>query len=688
MSLVRRHYVWCGLLLLSGLGCAHMMESRAIEKFAESLAQEDLKLLRETTSPGFSDRALRTSEAMEDLKILRLPDGKTSVVEVEEIDDRHRRVTVEVGEQKREVFYELTKQEDGRWVVDEVFLKQKRKGVEAFKSVSEQMNLLLTVREFLDAWQGDDREKALSITTATFRKHLEALPPSHLAKLTQHVVGSRPATGVQKPQASLDEKAAVVRLPRLDGETILTLVLNGQRWQVEDIAVDAKAEENRIPSVMKQAMAINACTKFLAAYEAKDKSALQELATPAFYEGSLAVGQLDRVQLPSAQLPEHSLKVKLQPTRADFILESDFEIVQVNMRREDAEQLDKPPVFSVADVTIYDMETRQEMRLSALFTAQAMLDIFVQSMANQDLTHLRHCSTRDFTQRVWEQLDDATIKSLPMTVFETGKYQVVDTQFQGSLTKMRVDQNGHALTYLMRQEGGRFYVDDVLWDLPGHPESMKTTMELLVPVHQFAAAIALGRDGTAQKAALEQLQKSASTDFNRMVWQQTAFVPNSGYSADTFLKAPLVSVMHAEKQATLQFGDSQFGASVQLVKEFEHWAVNEINLVAGPTPEDRMGLKQTLKTAMAQGDTRPPEGYAASPRSVMLIKHEEPDSAPPKGPITITAPKSVDEFGEEPLPEEVPFPAENSESPQEVWADEDVIPIPTQADPIEVGLPQ
>ena len=46
---------------------------------------------------------------------------------------------------KKEIFYELTREESGKWVVDDIYLKQKKKGIEAYKSVTEQMDLLLTV---------------------------------------------------------------------------------------------------------------------------------------------------------------------------------------------------------------------------------------------------------------------------------------------------------------------------------------------------------------------------------------------------------------------------------------------------------------------------------------------------------------------------------------------------------------
>ena len=51
--------------------------------------------------------------------------------------------------------------EKRRWVVDDVLIRQKKKGTSATKSVSEVMDLLLTVREFLTTLQSNDRSAIL-----------------------------------------------------------------------------------------------------------------------------------------------------------------------------------------------------------------------------------------------------------------------------------------------------------------------------------------------------------------------------------------------------------------------------------------------------------------------------------------------------------------------------------------------
>lgn len=642
MSRTIRSVVCCfGLAVVTatgGIGCSHMIETRAITAFSKNLNDEDLDGLMEATSQDFRQRALRTTTAFEDLKILNLPDGKTTIVEVEDDGKNKKRVTVEVGDgktdkknkkgssndSKKEIFYELTKDKDGHWVVDDIYLKQKRKGVVAYKSVTEQMDMLLSIREFLDAWSRGDREQVLSVTSPKFREALDPLPPSYLATLTKIVSNGKPTGGKYKPNAQMDEKVAVVRLPRHVGDTVISMELANGRWQVADVAVDCKGDE-QLPSMLKLAHAVNGCTAFLAAYGEGNKAKLAELSSEDFFEGSLSVGDLSQAKLPDSQFSEHQLQVKLRGNRADFVLKNDVELVQIDMHRDAEKSPDAPAKFRVSDVTIYEIETKQEKRLSALFTAQGMLDIFVHALEARDVGTLKHTSTRDLANRVWGRLSQETLQSMPLDIFDGSEMEFVSASFQGALTRIEARHGGRTVTYLLRDENGRFFVDDVSWQITGVPSSLKNTLEILVPIHEFASAIAQGRDPQKQETALERLQAISTSDFNRVVWSQTRYVPKSGMSTDTFLKAPLKSIAITDQEVTVQLGDNRYGAKVTLRKEFERYVVDDVTLIAGVDDSQRLALKHSLRTQMARGEARAPQ--AILPAS---YEQEVQTSPPPR----------------------------------------------------------
>lgn len=594
-------------------GCAaNMMETRTIENFAAQLEKKNFEGLRQSTSSHFEELALHTAQDLDDFKILNLPTGKTSVVKVEEFSPTRKRVTVEVGEQKREIFYEIVQNTKGQWVVDDIFLKQRKKGVTAYKSVTEQMNLLLSVREFISAWTDGSREKIIDLSTPEMGLALADLPPSSLSRLTKLVAGDTRSSRKTKPQASMEDTTAIVRLPRSTGETVLTLRKEGDDWRVQDIAIDSKEESEQIASVYKQSLAVGQCLKFLAAYHAKDLEQLKELCRPDFYEGAISIGDLAEAPLPTPMLPEHELKIDMHGSRLDCTLSNDKEVIHIAMHRDegDTELLDSIPTFRVSEVSLFDMQTQQERHLTALFTADAMLDLFVKSLAARDLASLKHLSTRDFTARIWSQVDDQTLPGLPLDLFDDENPQVIAHSYQGALTTIRVKQSGEEVVYDLREQEGQFRVDDIEVRLPHRPTSLKTTLEACIPVQRFAVAISLGRDPKYQEPALDALKRNSSTEFTRVVWKQTKFVPNSGMSADTFLNAPLSKMTVGEGQAVLTFGSAVYGAEVRLVKENEQFVVDDVILVAGAEESQRLALKHTFRVQLAEGTARAPQAVA------------------------------------------------------------------------------
>ena len=604
-------------------GCAHLMENRAISAFAKSLEAQDLDRLKTVTSDDFNKRALRTANSLQDFEFLNFPAGKTTVVSVEELADDKRRVTVQVGENKKEIFYELAREESGKWVVDDIFLKQKKKGIEAYKSVSEQMDLLLTVREFLDTWSAGDREEVLAVTTPKLRAVLTELPPSFLAQVTRQVTSGKPKSGKFNPQAQMDEKTAVVRLPRQSGETVLTMELRKGEWKVANIGIASKDEEEKLPSVLHLAQAVNRCIEFLAAYDSENKDKLAEVCSPEFFKGSLSLADLKQAKLPEPQLPEHEIQVRLRGNRADFTLRNATEFVQIDMQRAAEDLTEAPSKFLVSDVTVYEIATKQEKRLSAMFTAQGMLEVFIDALSRRQIDEVKHCATQDFSNRVWNKLNEATVASMPLEAFDATDVEYVSASFKGALTKIEVRQGGRPFTYLLTDEGGRFMVDDVQWQKTGVPSSVKTTLEVLIPIQDFASGITLGRDPAQQQEALDLIRGNSSDDFNRMVWSQSKFVPNSGMSADTFLQTPLRSMAVSDNEVTVHLGDSRYGAKVTMRREHNRHIVDDIVLVAGPQESERLSLRQTLKVQLAKGEARAPE-------TILQAGYETDDDNPVK----------------------------------------------------------
>jgi hypothetical protein len=595
------------VMWLACSGCAHVVETRTIAQFAKAMESSDLQLLKAATSATFEERALRQNEALEDLKLLRLPTGDLEIESVEEVSPTIKRVSVLVGESKQRLKYQL-RLEPGqkKWVVDDIYLRQKRDGVTATKSVTEQMDLLLSVREFLAAWKSGDRSQILGSVTPEFAELLKPLPPAYLRRLSEQVVGNQKTGQRLQPRAQLDENTAHVRLPIAVGELWLTAKRGDGHWRIDEIEVYSRDDKEAIPSTRQLAQVTHAATAFLNAYQAGDKAQLQSLCTAKFFNGSLAPANLSLVTLPSGELPADNVQVqvawqgfatndpemqRLRGKHSDFVVTEPDEVLKISLVRNEGRDSNDAVQYLVEEVTIYELDSRQEKRLSALFTAHALVQIYAEALCARDLDTLKLNASPDFQRRVWRRVHAGTLEKLPLSEIEDETPRIQSTVFAGPLTEVTVTQGSRALTYILQDREGQLLVDDVLMPTLGRPSSLKNTLELMLPILEFADALRLEQ--------FDLIQRLSSRDFNRLVWHQTESIPRINFDVVRHLQTPLVSVEQTEDRAKLILGDEKLGTHAVLVREGGQFVVDELTLIAGTMPRDRVELKHALRMHIA-----------------------------------------------------------------------------------------
>ena len=607
--------VWLGTALsLAGMGCTHFIESRTVAKFADALEKKDLSIAKSRSTEEFNRKALRHAKALDDFEILHLPSGSISVVKVVNDSPTEKSVTVEVGKKKRQLLYKLVKDEkSGDWKVDDIFRRQKQRGAPN-PPVTEQMDLLLTVREFLESWDGGGRERILSVVTPELAKELGGLSRPALAQLAAQVVGKQPAGKKLRPKAELDGADAIVTLPRSTGKMILVFRLQDDKWKVADVAVESRKDKNHLPSLLKKAVVIRTAHRFLKAYAAGDRRELEKNCTQKFYRESLASSDLALMPLHSRPESITDFEVTQDETRANYLIKERHRWVRIAMLRSDNKRADadSPTEYLVEDVAIHRLKTKQEIRLSSFFTARAIAQLFAEGVATRNLTLLRKISSGDFRRRVWDKADDEMMKSLPMLGLTDHRLTIEATDFDGAVTEVHVRQGGQDATYLLRDDQGRVRVDDVHVLKFGRPQSLKSTMEVAVPILRFARAI--------QKGDIASLQRNSSKDFNRLIWKQARVVPPSGLVVPGYLRQPITAVHPNGDEIIVTLGDDQLGAKVLLVSESSHFVVDDIMLIAGPLPRQRAKLKHRLRTEMANSITTLPGLSAAQKRNSTLIR--------------------------------------------------------------------
>lgn len=578
-----------------GPGCSHLVETRTIARFTKAIEDADLADLKANASERFERKALRLSQSLDDLEILKLPEGEASIVQVVDVSKNEKNVVAEIGDSKRKLLYRLTKDgQTGKWVVDDIHVNQKHKGLVAAKSVSEQMDLLLTVREFLSAWTGGERMKILESATPRLRSVLEALPPAYLAQLCKQVIGDRAEQRKLRPEAQLDEDVAIVRLPGVAGAMVLSLKVVDQQWKIDDVAVESSGDGEHVPSVLKTAAVVRTAVEFLESYGTGNKASLADLCSKDFYENSLKHADLSSVELPAPEALSGEFDVKLFDPLADVVVAGDVETFKIGLKRRDREAgSGDTPEFLVDDVTIYELDGDQVKRLSALFTAHAIMHVFSKALREGDMAMLKETATVDFNTRVWQQLARSDLDQLPLGEIEPERPVVVSTIFDDAIVEITVMQGRRALTYVLRDHAGAVRVDDVLVPVLARPGSLKATLELVVPVRRVASGI--------QTADIAILQKHSSTELNRLVWKHAETIPDIALHAPRHLQAPLSSIKPDRDGMILTFGDDRWGAKVQMVKEGRKFVVDNILLVAGTDPEQRVDLTSAYRAQLSRG---------------------------------------------------------------------------------------
>ncbi len=577
-------------------GCANLLTARSIQTFADSLAEKDLDSLKLKTSPEFDQKALRTTDALDDIKILNLPTGKVSVANIEEVSETEQLVTVEVGERKKELLYKLTREPGSRkWLVDDIYLQQKKSGMDEpiTKSVSETMDLLLTVREFLDSWQTGGRDDVLAVTTPELRELLADLSPTHLLQLTTQVVGKSSSRNSFRPEARMEDDRAVVLLPRKNGTLIVELTLNDSEWMVNDVAVESRDKEDHVRSAKRMARILKSTGEFLSGYEANNREQMQPWCTDAFYRNSVSVGDFSNAPLPTGRLLTSRYNVRVHDDQADLMFDVDDTTYMVTLAEPKSDGLSTgSKSYQVSEVTIYESDGKQVKRMSAVFTTQAMVHIFSRALATGDLARLKQASTSDFNLQVWDHVDEELLASLPLDEVEDVDPRIVATQFQGPLTEVTVTQGTRALTYILRESRGRIAVDDVLLPVVHRPASMKQNLRALVPVYAMARAVYIN-DFTA-------VRRHSSRTLDRLVWQPLGEVPDLGFDIIQHLTTPVSTMSMTEDRVELVLGDDNWGTRLTLTQRDDQFVVDDVLFIAGPDASQRAELKTAGRLNLAQ----------------------------------------------------------------------------------------
>lgn len=647
------------LLALGLCGCTSLFTAQAIESFTAEYAAGNLAGLQSSTSTAFQQRALRVSGAMESLQVLPLPREEGEITEVEEISPDEKLLTVVIGDGKDDqpqqtVKYRLkreaaTKESRSRWVVDDVILTQSRGAGKPplTKSVTEQMDVLLTVQEFLTHWKNGSREETLSVLHPELADRMSSLSPVHLAQITATMLDGLKDEKF-RPEAKLLSTQATITLPRRGGKLRLDLdklEAGDRRWVIRDVVLESSRAGDATTSVAHLAGCVGRAADFLNAYQAADLRGLEQSTSPGFYQNALRTADLTTVPLPVPQILASRYVLEEQDQRTDLLFTVGDNTYLISMTRDTAPVVILPedraatPGCRINEVTIYERGGAQIKPLSVVFTAQAVVEVFAEALATHDLALATQLSTPDFTRRVWSRVESAELmKSLSFDGIPAAEPRIVTTIFQGPVTEITVTQGTRALTYVLHAGGGRPQVDDIRYPSNNRSGSLKTSLEVLVPIHNFAWAW--------QQQNRKVLEQNSSDGVRRMVWMRTREIPQIAAPLDRYLTSgpPKIEELGSSRIVTL--GTPEKGLVVRLAAEHGQLAIEDVHVFDPALTGGRIELVNAMRNWITEQERRPlpRRGSTKTAANVPVATTAERESLavlpeqPATAPVTAPAP--------------------------------------------------
>lgn len=607
----------------------HGTEQKVLSQFTESLEENNERAFRRAVSTRFENHALRSPEAFKDLEILKLPKGQLEIVESKKTENGgYETVAKEKDGTTRYQFVLIRDSEKRRWVVDDVMLRQQKKGTRSTKSSVELMDLLLTLREFLGAWQAGGREEILSAVSGELRETLESLPAPWLEQLSTRITSEYETGTARRPEIQMSETDAVGRIPSKNGFLLVKLRNEDKRWVVADIEVRNRRVEHHPGSLLRQARAMGTICGFLDAWDKENVPALEKYSEEKFFNGSLRVGDLSTISLPAPSHAPENFEIQSFAGRLTVMIPWDSSYVRMDLVSPEVKAKDKEEPaedksgmtvveasFRVTDVTLYDRETSRQTNLRAAFTAPARAMLFMQALADRDLPVLRQISSRQLADEVWSPMKAETLQQLSLEDLPRGDLKLVENKVLGDMTELHFEaEDGRLLSVTLQDENGNLAVMDVQYPGPAlEVASLKTQLLMSRPMIEFASAWESGDVDT--------LRSQSSAAFNRLVWSNLNVVPERFAHLPRTLKSPIRKVEETPDDMRIELGRSRTAAMVRMVREKEAWVVDEITLTPGTGPA--VQLRKSLRDELAARFLSKPSGsvqtagFTAEPADVV-----------------------------------------------------------------------
>ena len=584
-------------------GCATaLLEERVITDFVAALDEENVPAMRRVVSTEFERKAMRSDDVLRDLEIVKLPKGEMKIVEISEPSEDSRSVIV-TDDSGDKFKFELVRDDQKQcWAVNDVLVRQQKKWKKVRSNVTwpttQVLDLVFSVREYLDVWSGAERNLILARSTPALAASLESLPESWLPVITNGIAANYDPALARKPEAQLNNDSAVIRMPVRGGYRLVSAQQIDDRWLVDDIEIHKRSESGHPGSVRRQADAVGSLCRFLNAFASGDSEQLKDTSTPQFYDGTLQFADLKLVTLPSTDVAPDELSIRAFSGRVTIIVPTTREFVRFDLLDPDR-GAEKHVVgnngarhFQVDDVILNDRTRRHERTLGSVFTAPARASLFVTALQTRDIQMLKQLSTRDFNEAVWDRTSSDLLSRLTLPSAQLRNMKLKGSDVRGNRTELtfRTPEGGEIKCRMVEQIG-RLLVDDIYFpDGDNQVLSLRVQSSLQIPIAEFTVAW--------RASDLTALKESCSTAFDRMVLNHFSTFPTDTVHLGDRLDTALRSTRVTQERGTVHMGvASSDTAEVHLIQEHGRWVIDDISIPEPDGQETRVRARLRQQVA-------------------------------------------------------------------------------------------
>ena len=509
-------------LSLGQSGCSSMLGSvgtRTIEQFAASLESGDFDTLQSLATPEFQTAALPDKSSLGTFDLVGLPVGDVTVEETEEVSPNHQRVTARVGDGSQTLVYDIVRSGPRQpWRVDEITMTRGKGSAAVSRTVSEQMELLLSVRDIIRSWQREDLSEAIADAERPLAQPLTDLPATWQSQIAGDFFGGvlrgAPKAKLVDGQARIDLSHKTGRLRMLLARTDAADATSG--WTLRTAILTEGRDSKTVRDLRTEAVVLGTAARFLTAAAAADLDAAAADATEGLAKNTLAIVERDDVQssnVPLADLLNIEYELRQEATRTDVSLKIDDRTthqVAVRTARPGDEDARDP---KVEEITTFAGD--EVIRWSASLTLEPRLRQFHEALLAADVPTLDRLSVKAFSDEVWRHWTsrrDDVFGRLVLGPLGDAKPEVT---WSGPQMEVVYVTPGGRVAYQLRSAEQSVLVDDVtLTDAGDAPRSLRLELGALMAMDELA-------DGLLSGDRLL-IRRSSTPELSTMVWDLQA----------------------------------------------------------------------------------------------------------------------------------------------------------------------